>query len=75
MRLTRILLVKTFKPYWHLATFCKCHCRRPRAFSVLTEFWDCSRADMGYKARKSKRNQNIRVDNLRLLDFKNVLRS
>ena len=47
-------------------------CRRHSNSSVLTESWNCSGADIGSEARKYKKNQNIKVDNLRLLDFKDV---
>jgi len=47
----------------------------PRGSPVLIEFWDCSEADMELEARKCEKDQNIRVSNLRLLDFKNVSKS
>ena len=41
---------------------------------MLTEFQNCSRANIEQKIRKSKRSQDIKVSNSRLSDFKNVSR-
>jgi len=40
---------------------------------MLIEFQSCSRANIRWKVRKYERDQNIRVDNSKLLDFKDVL--
>ena len=67
MRLTRILLVETSEICWYLATFCKWHCRKPKASSVLTNLQDCfSGADTVWKARKDKGGWDIRVSNPKL---------
>jgi len=39
------------------------------------KFWNYSRADIRWEARKSKKGQDIRVGDLRLPDFKNILKS
>ena len=38
------------------------------------EFQSCSRADMEQEVRKDKRSQDIKINDLRLPDFKNILR-
>ena len=49
--------------------------RMLRAVFVLMEFQCCSGANMEQEVRKDEKDQDIRVDNLRLLDFKDVSRS